>query len=968
MPKNSIEIPKVKSRVIALRGNSPRKIEDNGQIWLILENSADIFAVNKEMGNTVGTRFHMLHLDAGDLFFGCAPVESNIKPEFYVTGSEGTRAACISPANFKKLIDEDKNGEYAAKVDKFIKGMAHHISSQLPPRHIVRNLDVGKNIQLPHNLEAGGPQDLIWFVCRNGELSYGGNNALQKLDNGLLYPLPPSLWLSVKTDSILDSLKTDKLLKVDKNFTGIANFWQCVQMSVFEDVSATELRRWAGFRQQQALEEKDFSLSLKNVGTILDKKSLRVDEQDPLVKACQIIGDQIGATIKAPATISKDSPVESICRFNKLRCRKVKLYDGWESSDNGPLIGFMKSGEQKTAPVPVALLGFSGKGYIMVNPAEGKKRHLRKDEVCLIDHDAYMIYAGFPARPLLFKDLFHMALTAGKSDFITVIVAGIASALLGFALPVATAWIIDEVVVNGDIATLGQIAFGLFFAVIGSGVFVLTRSIALLRFQGLSNFGLQSAVFDRVMSLPLPFFRKFSAGDLSRRALVVENLQQIITGQVLTTALAALTTMLNIILMLIYIWQLGLLCLGMSIVSLLFIFIVLKKQMAVQMTLENILGKLYGMELQFITGITKLRVAGAEKRAFARWITYYGELRRISFGVGLANCSIQTFAACLPILFYILVIFIFTASGLIASLSLGTFLCFNAALGQFTAAVISMCGIALSLVFVYPMYMRAKPILDTAPEVTSSMIAPGELKGKISMQNVSFTYEGTSTPVLRSVNLEINPGEFVAIVGPSGAGKSTILRLLLRFDKASGGTILFDGQDIHSLDIRGVREQIGTVLQNDTVMQGNIFQNIVGSSTSMTINDAWDAAELAGLAQEIREMPMQMFTYVPHGGSTLSGGQKQRLLIARAIAKKPRMLFFDEATSSLDNESQAVVARSLEKLKSTRICIAHRLNTVRHADRILVVYNGQIVQAGTFSELMKNPKGMFAVLANRQML
>jgi ATP-binding cassette subfamily C protein len=213
--------------------------------------------------------------------------------------------------------------------------------------------------------------------------------------------------------------------------------------------------------------------------------------------------------------------------------------------------------------------------------------------------------------------------------------------------------------------------------------------------------------------------------------------------------------------------------------------------------------------------------------------------------------------------------------------------------------------------------------------------------------------------------LNIEAGEFAALVGPSGSGKSSLLRLLLGFDTPESGAIYYDGQDLHGLDLQAVRRQLGVVLQNGKLMPGDIRTNIVGMS-ALTIEDAWEAVRMAGLDKEIEQMPMGMHTVIGEGGSTLSGGQRQRLLIARAIVTKPRILFFDEATSALDNAAQAVVAASLERLQATRVVIAHRLSTIVKADRIFVLDAGRLVQTGTYAELVNQP-GLFADLVKRQL-
>ena len=273
----------------------------------------------------------------------------------------------------------------------------------------------------------------------------------------------------------------------------------------------------------------------------------------------------------------------------------------------------------------------------------------------------------------------------------------------------------------------------------------------------------------------------------------------------------------------------------------------------------------------------------------------------------------------------------------------------------------------MSVAQIRPVLEMAEPILNAEPEVTEEKEIVTELAGNIEVSHVTFRYEQNTPYVLKDLNMKIRAGEYVAIVGRTGCGKSTLVRLLLGFEKPETGSVFYDQHDLANVDPRSLRKSIGVAIQNGELFQGDIFSNITISAPQLKMEDAWAAAELAGIADDIREMPMGMQTMISEGSGGISGGQKQRLIIARAVAPRPKILIFDEATSALDNKTQKQVSDALDGLKCTRIVIAHRLSTIRNCDRILVMDQGTIIEEGTYDDLIAR-EGLFAELVRRQRL
>jgi NHLM bacteriocin system ABC transporter ATP-binding protein len=557
-----------------------------------------------------------------------------------------------------------------------------------------------------------------------------------------------------------------------------------------------------------------------------------------------------------------------------------------------------------------------------------------------------------------------------RKDLVWVVYMALIVGLFGTVTPFITGQVFDSAIPQADSAALMLLGVALLASAVATSAFKFVQGIATIRVQRKMAAPIQAAVWDRILNLPVNFFRRYSAGDLADRAEGVSAIQDLVSGAGIAAILGSISGLFYVVQMFAYHSSLAVLAVMLT---LLYVGVNTGAnylQLRFQRIEFQMRGRITGLVLNLLTGVTKLRVSGSEQHAFRVWAEQFASQRRISFKVGNIRNAAQVFSAVFPVLssiaiFYTLLSIQQSGDGGDAGLTTGEFIAFNAAYGLFLAAMQALGDASLNLLRVVPIYERFKPILEAKPEVDSTKAFPGELKGAIELSRVSFRYDPDGPWILRDVSLKINPGEFVAFVGSSGGGKSTLMRLMLGFETPTTGTVLYDGQDLSSLDIRMVRQQLGVVLQASRVMPTEIYRNIVGVS-SRTLEEAWEAAEKAGLAEDIRAMPMGMHTYVSEGGGTLSGGQRQRLMIARAIVNNPKIIFLDEATSALDNRAQAIVTESMDRMDATRIVIAHRLSTIVNADRIYYLHGGQIAESGTYEELMQKD-GLFAQLARRQM-
>jgi NHLM bacteriocin system ABC transporter ATP-binding protein len=680
---------------------------------------------------------------------------------------------------------------------------------------------------------------------------------------------------------------------------------------------------------------------------------------DLLFGACRIVGEALGV-VMAPAGGDTDfRGVAEIARASRVRVRKTLLRSGWRDQDVGPLVAWL--GEERR---PVAILP-TARGCDLVDPANGMRQPIDDAMALNLSAEAAAFYRPLPAGPLSGIGLMLWTAAPIRADLIRVPMAAMGLALLALGPPLVTAVLVDEAIPRADVGALVFCALALAAAAIGAAAFQAIQGVAILRLSTAADRMLQAAVIDRLLRLPASFFKRFSAGDLTDRVLGVDEIRRMLTGRAIGGLLAGIFCLFGIALMFVFEARLAAVAAGLILVQGAVIVAVSARRLRLERRYFDLHGKTHGLVLQILTGVGKLRVADAITRALANWVRLFAAQKTQFIASQRAANGLAVFEATYPIAAS-LTVFALAGPGGEHGADPGRFLAFFAAFGQALSAMAALGAAVGETLMAAPVFDRLRPILAEPVEASEGLETLGEIRGEVELVHVTFRYAQTGAPILDRMALHVNAGEFVALVGPSGGGKSTILRLLLGFERAHSGAILIDGRPIDTLDLSALRRQIGVVLQDGKLTSGSLYENICGAS-EIPIEQAWEAARHAGLAADIEAMPMGMHTVVTEGASTLSGGQRQRLMIARALVHRPRLLLFDEATSALDNRLQAVVSASIAGLKVTRIVIAHRLSTVRSADRIYVVAAGAVVQAGDYESLRQEP-GLFADLARRQLV
>ena len=688
-------------------------------------------------------------------------------------------------------------------------------------------------------------------------------------------------------------------------------------------------------------------------GSMATERIVTKEAVDDILKYYRINPVDIPAHVTDP-----DEQLEYALRPHGIMHRMVALTKGWHKDAFGPLIAYRAS---DGTPVPLFPLPY--RGYWFRDEA-GRRVTVNDRNASEFAYEACCFYRPLPLGKIGVRDLLtYMGQCLNATDVFLLLGISLAVTFVGMLLPPIVKVLTGYVADTGSYAVLWSTAAFLLCTALARQLVTASREISINRILTKASISVSAAFMMRILSLPATFFRDYSAGELASRCAAAKALVETLIASVLSLGITAVFSLL-------YIVQIGAFApvlMWPAIVIIVMTVVVMLATSLVQMRVTRrqmeYAAKENGKSFALIYGVQKIKLAGAEKRAFAQWARVYTKSAELQYNPPLFLKLSGALSSAVSLVGAIVLYYLAASTDVTPS----DYIAFFAAYGMVMGAFTSLAGVVQAASQIKPYLDMIGPVLEAEPEVAEDKEMLTELVGRIELSGVRFRYDESMPYVIDGMDLTIRAGEYVAIVGKSGCGKSTLVRLLLGFEKPQKGAIYYDGRDMAGFDLRSLRRRIGAVTQDASLFQEDIFSNITISAPNLTEEDAWQAAEIAGIADDIRAMPMGMRTMISEGSGGVSGGQKQRLMIARAVAPKPRILIFDEATSALDNLTQKQVSEALDALACTRIVIAHRLSTIKNCDRILYLEGGHIAEDGTYDELIEKG-GLFAELVERQRL
>ena len=964
-------------RGVAFRAgaNRPIRMDDAGRVLWVEQGHLDLFVVETGGEGEPGRRRFVTRVPAGAMCFG-APRLADPEgaagrsgflavPSVDAAGVEGERSRLVSREHFDldttRWIDE-----WVFRLSEFL------VREEGQPPRDARLLEADPDVPYPAGCAVSAHhRDVVW-VSADRPMRFLGLGGLAAGGDRRLIPLTERTWCEVDEDTGISAFHTPGVVAAGRLWPALDRFGALV----LQYAAIARARRADTARERQrrvrtarrATGEKMF----RSLGAALGagrgaRDAAAPEARTPLQKALSIVTG--AAVLDVPRGAEEDTDpkraVEALARRSGIRTRRIRLVPGWWRRDGPSFFG--TRGEEER---PLALLSNGRGAYRAVDAESGAAGVVGDAEAAEIAPLGVTFHAPLPESVDSGPGALRHCLRGRGRDTGVLVTMAVLGALASLLTPILTGVLLAGIIPRVDVPMWVACLAALLLAALGAATFDVVRALALLRIEGRVDERLQAVVWSRLLSLGAPFFRRYTAGDLAERANGVSVIRQMLTGATANALVGGVFSLFSYALLFFYSWRLALCAGGLALVLIGATWCFARGAMRHHRAALAARGGNDGFVFQMITGFSKLRMANAEGDALAHWAGRYAEQKRETLAARRWHSAQHAFNGmftplCMLALFAF-IWYLLIGAGKQPAFDLADFLSFNAAFGQFAAAMIGMSAAGTAVAAVVPLFERVRPILEARPETARGSVDPGDPSGDVEFSNVSFRYLPELPSALTRVSFHVRPGDFVAFVGPSGSGKSTIFRLLLGFERPDAGAILLDGHDLFVLDLPAVRRRMGVVLQNGQLGAESLFRNIAGSSL-LTMDDAWKVARAVGLEADIRAMPMGMHTVLSEGGGGLSGGQRQRLLIARALARKPRVLLFDEATSALDNRTQEIVKESLRKLSVTRVVIAHRLSTIRDADRIHVLDAGEIVETGRYDDLMAR-NGAFAALARRQVV
>lgn len=804
-----------------------------------------------------------------------------------------------------------------------------------------------------------------WIVVLRNHACWLGQPEARLDGQSGFFPLVPGTWLHVPEEAEALVLAPEALAEAQA-FQGIATlqrFYAALLSAQREAKAALARERLEAHAKgsQEAMK-----VAAEELATTLGRPAGTPPSLPPLVTAAMEVGRALGLKVTAPnrkrqAESSRET-LEAIARASGVRLRDVSLKADWWRHDHGPLIAWTANERR-----PVALLPTKPGDYQMLDPETGVKTPITRETAETLAADAVVFYRRLPPRNLTWKDLLALAWAVARPEAKTIVAMAAMGAALGVVVPQGSFYLVSGALPDGNRSMLAQIAVALALVATAQAMFRMVQDRAVLRAEARAETTVEAAVWDRVLGTRLAFFRRIPSGDLAQRLSALGQMRRTLAG---TTIQGMMSGAFSLAFLLQLFWfnvPMAIAGLGLGFVTVTYMMVAAWLSLRAAKREQTAVGYTQAVVVNLIDGVSKLRLARAEARAFAFWAKTYAGRERAAHRSQAVQDRMTLFTDILPLASSALFFggFATLAQSPGAAAQVGSFVAFTFAFNGFLNGAMGLGNASNALVNLTSVWGRLSPLLAAPLDASPQAGDPGELTGAFQLQRITFRYDPERPPTLKDISLEVKAGEHVAVVGASGAGKSTLLRIILGLEQPQEGKVLFDGKDLAKLDPGLVRRQIGTVLQNGRLTMASLYENLADGQ-ELTEEEAWEYLRAVGLDADVASMPMGLHTVVSEGGSNLSAGQRQRLLIARALARKPKILLLDEATSALDGESQAKIHAHVQALGITRMVIAHRLSTVRDADRIVLMNQGEILEIGSFEELMA-AKGSFAGLVSRQL-